>query len=107
PCRTRSERPRVGEYRVVHVLVVTGAVRRRSPSHRAGSSLTRGWKRGRALLADRAGALADVRVHEREHLERERLVEDRPGLAEPVVEGALRPPDRELAALRELARHVD
>src|SRR3989442_1360485 len=104
--RHESEGARLGVDRVVHVVRVAGARWRRGPGHRTGSSLPCGRKRGRALLAERAGALADVRVHEREHLERERLVEDRPGLPQPVVERALRPPDRELAALGEPGGHV-
>src|SRR5206468_8808895 len=71
-------------------LSVTG----RSPLFRRGEG-------GRPLLANRLDALAHVRIRERQHLERERLVEDRTGLTQPVVERALGPADRVLAALGE------
>src|SRR5205823_13411538 len=58
-------------------------------------------KRGRPLLTDRRQALAHVLLHEGQHLEGDRLVEDRPRLAEPVVERALRPADRLLRAAGE------
>src|SRR5438094_8399515 len=77
-------------------LSVTG----RSPLFRRG-------ERGRPLLANRLDALAHVRVRERQHLERERLVEDRPGLPQPVVERALGPLDRDLTAAREPVGDVE
>src|ERR1700682_5019335 len=61
-------------------------------------SSPRRWKGRGALLAYGAGAFLHVLEAEAQHLEGERLVEDGPGLAPPVVERALGEPDRGLAA---------
>src|SRR5207248_10040182 len=77
-------------------LSVTG----RSPLFRRGEG-------GRPLLANRLDARAHVRIRERQHLERERLVEDRTGLTQPVVERTLGPSDRDLTAAREPVGDVE
>src|SRR5687768_18049322 len=61
----------------------------------------------RTLLANRLEPLAYVLVHEGQHLEGDRLVEDRPGHAEPVVERALRPANGLLGAERELVGDLE
>src|SRR5262249_5364726 len=73
---------------------------RRAPSLRRG-------KTRRTLLANGLDALPDVLLHEGQHLERDGLVEDRPGHAEPVVEALLRPSDRLLTALRQLVGDLE
>src|SRR5215475_13392063 len=52
-----------------------------------------GGEARRPLLPDRGRALAHVAVHEGEHLQRDRLIEDRPCHAQPVVKRALGPSD--------------
>src|SRR5215475_7132379 len=51
----------------------------------------RGGETRRPLLPDRGRTLAHIAVHESEHLQRDRLIEDRSRHAQPVVERALGP----------------